>query len=94
MIDGDAVRGSDFVLSAVSFSDGSVIVVFALSLFGEFTEKFKSDFCLLFIFLDQRQDSEFYRSELFWESDDGTGIIFIDFFFVVKFEHGYHNLSA
>ena len=68
LVDGDAVRSSDFILSSVSFPDGSVVVVLALSLFGKLFEEVKSDFYLLFILFDEREDCEFHGSDLLMES--------------------------
>jgi len=95
MIDGNAVRCTDLVLSAVTFSDiSTAIVLDHISLLLEIHRNLFCHLHHLLIFFHEREDSVFHRSECKRKSHNNASISFLDELFIVELKHRYHDSSS
>ena len=82
VVDGDAVRRTDGVLATVAFADGVFLIILAVEVEAQVVE----DFAGLFgqaVFLDQRQDGQFDRSQAGGQPQHDTLFAVIEFLFGV-----------
>lgn len=86
VVDGDAVRGTDGILAAVAFTDGVFLVILAVEVEAQVVHDGTCYFGQS-VFLDQRHDGQFYRSQCGRQAQHYAGFAVLEFLLAVAVAH-------